>query len=417
LWDQEFPDILAAIEENKDTLSTSFEIVTESLEQKDGKIYPKSFVFAGTCILDKDKAAYPMQKISAVGNKQEGHSSEITNENSFWKIQELISKELGEDQYLVESYPSNIVYFSYKDNKYYKASYEIASDKVSIGKPTEVRSTWVKAAKWSDKYINDLPDSAFAVAVNKGTKKTLRILPHHNSSVKSATDNDSVDIPHLRKALASLSQSGMNVSQMKRAKTHLFAHAKALDIKSSHDDEITPDSRQLWDVKDRKNKLTEKGGVSNMIKIEELPEEFQDEVRELIKHEVSQSVEAAKAEHTAEVEKIKAEAAAKVAETEKTGTEKMVDLEKKVSELNGRIEAQSKAETAFEKIRTNYPEAKHKEIKDILVKAELKTATTDELLKLSTEASAQRTLNMGGGSGVDRNEIAKKYNFAVKPSN
>jgi hypothetical protein len=55
------------------------------------------------------------------------------------------------------------------------------------------------AAKWDTRYVNDLPNAAFAV-VEKGYKegdsKGQRHLPHHNKDVKSATENSSVDLPH-----------------------------------------------------------------------------------------------------------------------------------------------------------------------------------------------------------------------------
>ena len=63
------------------------------------------------------------------------------------------------------------------------------------------------AAKWSRKFINDLPDSAFAVVESGGKKdsegktvpRTLRHLPYKDKSGK-------VDLPHLRNALGRLGQ-------------------------------------------------------------------------------------------------------------------------------------------------------------------------------------------------------------------
>jgi len=61
------------------------------------------------------------------------------------------------------------------------------------------------AKKWDRKFINDLPDAAFAVILPGGKKdqdgktvpRRLRKLPHHNMNVKSPNDNGSVDLPHL----------------------------------------------------------------------------------------------------------------------------------------------------------------------------------------------------------------------------
>jgi len=60
-----------------------------------------------------------------------------------------------------------------------------------------------EAAKWTTKYINDLPDDAFALIEPGGEKdeegktvpRTLRHLPHHKP-------DGSIDLPHLRNAMA-----------------------------------------------------------------------------------------------------------------------------------------------------------------------------------------------------------------------
>lgn len=90
------------------------------------------------------------------------------------------------------------------------------------------------AKVWTRAFINDLPDAAFAYIESGGKKdeseKTVprnkRHFPHHNKSVKSGTENNTVDIPHLRNALARVPQSPFG----SKAKGHLEAHAKALDI-------------------------------------------------------------------------------------------------------------------------------------------------------------------------------------------
>lgn len=96
----------------------------------------------------------------------------------------------------------------------------------------------IKAEKWSVKFINDLPDAAFAYIKPGGKKdeggktkpRGLRYLPHHNQSVKSPTEDSSVDKPHLRNALARLPQSNLSTAAKAKAKAHLLAHAKALKI-------------------------------------------------------------------------------------------------------------------------------------------------------------------------------------------
>ncbi len=83
-------------------------------------------------------------------------------------------------------------------------------------------------ATWDTAFVNNLPDSAFAVILPGGSKdsegkttpRSLRKLPHHGS-------DGGVDVPHLRNALARLPQSNMPDDLMARAKRHLNAHAKA----------------------------------------------------------------------------------------------------------------------------------------------------------------------------------------------
>jgi hypothetical protein len=88
------------------------------------------------------------------------------------------------------------------------------------------------AAEWDTEYINDLPDSAFAVIGSGGEKdeqgktvpRTLRHLPHHKA-------DGSLDLPHLRNALARMNQIEP-ASLQSEAKSHLCAHAKESDIVS-----------------------------------------------------------------------------------------------------------------------------------------------------------------------------------------
>lgn len=92
-------------------------------------------------------------------------------------------------------------------------------------------------AVWSTAYINDLPDSAFAVIESGGQKdedgkttpRSLRHLPHHDA-------DGAVDPPHLRAALSRLPQSGMSAELKSRAEAHLRQHASALGVGEAGDD-------------------------------------------------------------------------------------------------------------------------------------------------------------------------------------
>ena len=82
------------------------------------------------------------------------------------------------------------------------------------------------------------PDAAFII--EKGVEKdkegkTLskyRHLPHHSKGVKSSTEHGSVDLPHLRNALARANQvkpvKEAAASYRSRAVAHLNRHANAL---------------------------------------------------------------------------------------------------------------------------------------------------------------------------------------------
>lgn len=93
-------------------------------------------------------------------------------------------------------------------------------------------------ATWSTSFINNLPDAAFAFIEPGGEKdddgktkpRSKRHFPHHNGDVKKATENDTVDEPHLRNALARIPQSDLSDEAKTTAEDHCRAHAKALGI-------------------------------------------------------------------------------------------------------------------------------------------------------------------------------------------
>ena len=109
------------------------------------------------------------------------------------------------------------------------------------------------AEKWTTKYINDLPNMAFAV-VEKGYKegdnKGMRHLPHHNKNVKSATEDSSVDLPHLRNAFARVNQiksvSGKesDATLRKKAANHLKVHR---DLLAASKASFSASEKKIWD--------------------------------------------------------------------------------------------------------------------------------------------------------------------------
>lgn len=96
--------------------------------------------------------------------------------------------------------------------------------------------------KWDRVYINSLPDIAFAIVLPGGEKddegktkpRSLRKLPHHNETVKDPNEKDSVDLPHLRNALARVSQmKGVTDEQRAKAQAHLDKHKAQFDMSDS----------------------------------------------------------------------------------------------------------------------------------------------------------------------------------------
>jgi len=102
-------------------------------------------------------------------------------------------------------------------------------------------------AQWTAAFINNLPDAAFAYITpgmekdddGKTVPRSARYLPHHNASVTSGTDNDSVDLPHLRNAMARVAQTDIPAAAQKKALAHLQAHAKTLGVGEAS---LTPDT-------------------------------------------------------------------------------------------------------------------------------------------------------------------------------
>jgi hypothetical protein len=88
-----------------------------------------------------------------------------------------------------------------------------------------------RAAEWTTKYINDLPDSAFAFIAPGGKKdsrgkivpRTNRNLPHHDAYGK-------VDLPHLRNAMVRVTHTNLSKEQQNQAHDHLLGHYRKLGM-------------------------------------------------------------------------------------------------------------------------------------------------------------------------------------------
>jgi len=82
---------------------------------------------------------------------------------------------------------------------------------------------------WTRKYINALPDSAFAI-VYKENGIVIRKFPHHNA-------DGTVDLPHLRNANSRLPQSEIPAEYKQQAMKHLATHKKKLGVGASAEEE------------------------------------------------------------------------------------------------------------------------------------------------------------------------------------
>jgi hypothetical protein len=108
----------------------------------------------------------------------------------------------------------------------------------------------VKERVWTRRYINDLPDAAFAIILPGGEKdeegktkpRSLRKFPHHDETGK-------VDLPHLRNANARVAQSDLTVEQKAEAQRHLDRHKKALGIGEYAEESKREQFKHKWPVK------------------------------------------------------------------------------------------------------------------------------------------------------------------------
>lgn len=128
-------------------------------------------------------------------------------------------------------------------------------------------------AEWDRAWINRLPDAAFAVIApggekdseGKTTPRSLRYLPHHNMNVTDPNDNSTVDKPHLRNALARVSQTNLPDNLKQKAQNHLERHAKALGIGQNAEDEIEIKEGRVLSEKNRNSMRIARDSMSQAI--------------------------------------------------------------------------------------------------------------------------------------------------------
>ena len=102
-------------------------------------------------------------------------------------------------------------------------------------------------AVWTTRYVNDLPDAAFALVLGGGaldeegrtTPRTLRLLPHHVDGVEDPDDDATVDWPHLINALSRVSQvEDATEEEMTAAEEHLRAHYDRISAEEETEEQV-----------------------------------------------------------------------------------------------------------------------------------------------------------------------------------
>ena len=125
-------------------------------------------------------------------------------------------------------------------------------------------------AEWDTAYINDLPDSAFAVISAGGKKddegktvpRSLRHLPYKNA-------NGDIDLPHLRNALSRLSQTSISPAEKTKAHAILIKAAKTAGIGDYDNDDAVKAAKKLADDKAAAKKQEE-------VQMDELKRKFEE---------------------------------------------------------------------------------------------------------------------------------------------
>jgi hypothetical protein len=151
---------------------------------------------------------------------------------------------------------------------------------------------------WTRRYINDLPDAAFAIILPGGEKdeegrtkpRSLRKFPHHDATGR-------IDLPHLRNANARVPQSDLTPEQKAEAQRHLDSHKRALGIGQFAGEAQREPFRHEWPVK----KVEERDGKQvETLELEEVdfeaaPEPTLDEIIQNVEgilEQTNQTIEA-----------------------------------------------------------------------------------------------------------------------------
>jgi hypothetical protein len=93
-----------------------------------------------------------------------------------------------------------------------------------------VRKMSFQAAEWTTKYINDLPDSAFAYIVKSEKDSEGKTVPRTNRNLPHHKPDGSIDRAHLVNGMARVTHTNLSKEQQKEAHDHLLRHYKELGM-------------------------------------------------------------------------------------------------------------------------------------------------------------------------------------------
>lgn len=159
-----------------------------------------------------------------------------------------------------------------------------------------------KKGEWTVEYVNSMEDDCFAVVEPTGKKddegrtvpRTARHLPHHAKGQGGSGTGGTVDLPHLRNALARMNQitpvtDKISAEELRaKAKKHLVAHAKKEGIGDWEDEKEEKKmevklQQDLQDalkfIKDVKEKVE---NIPTRSEFEEFKEKVEDDVLKVV---------------------------------------------------------------------------------------------------------------------------------------
>jgi len=303
------------------------------------------------------------------------------------------------------------------------------------------------AAKWTRKFINDLPDSAFAVIEpdypEKTQDKNARHLPHHNGSgdLGKNKSNKNLDLSHYKNALARANQikpitDSISVEDLRaKAQAHLERHKDALDkANETMEKEVKQVAEEIKNKDEQIEKKNELKESSEKKTQTEEKIEVKEESTETKTEEKSEVIETKVEEQKNEVKEESQESKVEETKSEETKDKEPEVEPKETSEEKKRDSAEEK--TDLESISTQNKEEIVQEEKDEEKAQELETVEPKIVVKVISEYREVRTSTFidGTPSGEDETkaytkkiteykdgtkdeieeevEIKKKYDFA-----